>query len=432
MDFLNGISDPSLTPAKLVVNGDKSQLSDFEQCQQYFQMVISATKTDAMNDDQRKVAAVHTKKKAGNNNKCKGLNNTNNNNKKPKERVCAGHYKIKEWNALSDEEKQQVFNMQQNKKDNKRKVKALSTNPSNSVAPPEKRARFSTNVGGGDVINLTPLDKGTDEVAPSATLGKTPASVTSAETAESDERAKSAASDVTRDQVTVTAPDDLTDKATDGKTFVTKPTTTKFARPTKLPTPLNTPTEYPKTQAGQNYVRFVHKKPATMDSSSVVAAVATTVSYPTYSKWQNGKKQPSKKIPAVPANCTHFEPLDLPIKEVFFHGSKSLPSEEKQLGLKKIYRHEGEMLMYKSVAWSWRWEMMTPNEKSYRLRYYSLKKLLGHTEKFAEAYRLSKEANDLLEQANTTPNKIGKLSRKHNFDVRDPNKKPDGMCLVTT
>ncbi|KAL7575864.1 hypothetical protein ACA910_003180 [Epithemia clementina (nom. ined.)] len=313
-----------------------------------------------------------------------------------------------EWNALNDEEKQQVFDMQQNKKDSKQKVKA----PSNSGAPPEKRARFSTDVGGGVVINLTPSDEGTDEVAPSATLGETAASATSAENDES-----------AAGHVTVTAPDELTDGATDGKPFATKPTVTKFAHPTKSPTHSNTPTEYPKTQAGQNFGRFAHKKPATLDSSSVVAAVATTVSYPTYSKWQNGKKQPSKQIPAVLATCTLLEPLDLPIKEMFFHGSKSLPSEEKQLSLKKIYYHEGEMLMYKSVAWSWHWEMMTPNKKSYRLRYYSLKKLLGHTEKFAEAYRLSKEANDLLAQANTTPNKIGKLSRDLNFDVRNPNEK---------
>jgi hypothetical protein len=100
-----------------------------------------------------------------------------------------------------------------------------------------------------------------------------------------------------------------------------------------------------------------------MDTPSVVASVATTDSYPTYNEWQNGKKQPSKQIPTVPANCTLFEPLDLPIKEMFFHGKKMLPSQEKQFSLMKLYRNEGKVRVSKSVAWSWRWAMMTPMEK---------------------------------------------------------------------
>ncbi|KAL7561636.1 hypothetical protein ACA910_001502 [Epithemia clementina (nom. ined.)] len=391
-DFLNGISDPSLTPAKLVVNGDEAKLSDFEQCQQYFQTVISAT-----------------------------------NNKKPKDRVRAGHYEMDEWNALNEDEKQQVFDMRKNKKDNKRKVKALWTNPSDTGAPPEKRARL----GGKEVIDLTPSDGGTDEqmdeVAASVTFGQTATSAASAATAISDKQAESAGNDddkdATDEQVTVTASDDLTDGATDGKPSATKSTATKFARANTSPAPSGTPDEYPKTQAGQNFGRFAHKKPATMDTPSVVSSVATTKSYPTYNEWQDGKKQPSKQIPTVPANCTLFEPLDLPIKEMFFHGNRTLPSQEKQMSLLKLYRNEGEVRVSKSVAWSWRWAMMTPMEKTFRLRYNAYKKLLEHTDKFSEAYRLSKEANDFLEHAETTPNKIGKRSRDPTFDVRDLNKK---------
>ena len=98
-NFMNGTLDPTLAAEKMVVNGDAHMLSNFEACQQYFCTLDEAAKPamgDGAYEGRCEISLV----------KCGRTQHTQQKQEKP--HVHAGHYEMKEWNDLMDDEKVQV------------------------------------------------------------------------------------------------------------------------------------------------------------------------------------------------------------------------------------------------------------------------------------------------------------------------------------
>ena len=95
-DFLNGIRDPKLASVKLNILGNKEQMENFAECQQYLSTVVA--NVGNMVTAERQLAAVET---GGSDGDRKGPYT-------PDGKLFLGRYSLKQWKELSSETKTRV------------------------------------------------------------------------------------------------------------------------------------------------------------------------------------------------------------------------------------------------------------------------------------------------------------------------------------
>jgi hypothetical protein len=103
--FLHGIQDPGLSPGVANVYGDPNRISNFANCQQYMSLLAANLQLHKAGQRARNVGAAATKPSAKS-------------SKADKKRKSTGDYTYPnaEWNALSWEDKQKIFELRKKTK----------------------------------------------------------------------------------------------------------------------------------------------------------------------------------------------------------------------------------------------------------------------------------------------------------------------------
>ncbi len=117
-DFLAGISDPRLSNAKDTVLGDAAKLQNFEECQQYFQMLVFNKSTQVKYE--RNITGLTGENPKGN---PKG----NSDKDKGKKRgITARSYSDAEWKQLTEAQRTEVRALRTKQKNKKRNTSSLT------------------------------------------------------------------------------------------------------------------------------------------------------------------------------------------------------------------------------------------------------------------------------------------------------------------